>query len=248
MNNEELVLLYQQGDKQALESLINSNMGIVKKLALKFSNINKMVELDDLIQVGYIGLINAANRYKTDIDHPAAFITFAFLIIKQEILACINGRSLKDVANNKFYNNCKSLNIQVGNEEDAELVDLIDSHDNSMEIIEDKIYFKQLRNELEEAMTACNTLLERQVLKLHYGWDIKSIILREIGEMLNIDTDKAALIENMALRKLRNSKWGRTLGRKYIKALVGDDDITYRSVEKRIDLDRYFDGECRNVG
>lgn len=52
MSNEELVLLYQQGNKKALESLIEANEGIVKKLANKLNGINKMVEFDDLVQAG----------------------------------------------------------------------------------------------------------------------------------------------------------------------------------------------------
>lgn len=45
MSNEELVLLYQQGNKKALESLIEANEGIVKKLANKLNGINKMLNL-----------------------------------------------------------------------------------------------------------------------------------------------------------------------------------------------------------
>lgn len=54
MSNEELVTLYQNGDKQVLEGLIENNEGIVRKLAYKYRNINKLLELDDLIQSGYV--------------------------------------------------------------------------------------------------------------------------------------------------------------------------------------------------
>ena len=86
MSNEELVLLYQQGDKKALESLIEVNSGIVKKLANKFYGINKMVEFDDLVQAGTIGLMAAANKYDNDLKDKAGFITYAFQYIKREII------------------------------------------------------------------------------------------------------------------------------------------------------------------
>ena len=74
MNNEELVELYQQGDKQALDKLIEGNGGIVRKLAIKYNNINDLLEFDDLIQAGYIGLINAANKYDNTLENKANFI------------------------------------------------------------------------------------------------------------------------------------------------------------------------------
>ena len=47
MSNEQLVLLYQQGNKKTLESLIESNMGIIKKIAIKYNNLNKLIELEE---------------------------------------------------------------------------------------------------------------------------------------------------------------------------------------------------------
>lgn len=235
MTNEKLVLLHQQGDKRALESLINNNMGIVIKIASKYNNINSMLELDDLLQVGYIALITAANKYKFNIENPTEFITFAFIIIKQEILSCVNGRSSKDIGNNKFYNNCKRLNTKIGEEEDTELLDTIDSQDESIDNIEEQLYIKQLRNELEKAMVQANTLKEREILKLHYGWDTEPITSNEIGEIFKMDSDKVRNTEYRALRKIRNSIWGRIIGKKYRDEIIGPYDCTYRSVEKKFD-------------
>lgn len=119
MNNEELVELYQQGDKQALDKLIEGNGGIVRKLAIKYNNINELLELDDLIQAGYVGLINAANRYDNTMENKANFITYAFYYIEREIQVCVNGRTSKDINNTKFYKTVKSLNVPVGEEEET---------------------------------------------------------------------------------------------------------------------------------
>lgn len=51
MNNEELVLLYQQGDQEALTTLIKNNTGIINKLAFKYSKCNKLIDEDDLKQL-----------------------------------------------------------------------------------------------------------------------------------------------------------------------------------------------------
>jgi len=241
MTNEELVLLYQQGNKQALESLIENNRGIVRKISLKYNNINKLLELDDLIQSGTIGLINAAANYDCNIENKASFSTFAFCLIEREIYVCVNGRTSKNINNTKFYKTVKSLNVPVGEEEETELLNMIDSHDKSMENIEDEIYFKQLRRELEEVMTYCNTFIENEVVKLHYGWNIEPITINKIGEMLSIPEGKTKHIETKALRNIQNSVWGRTRGKKYRDEIIGPYDCKYRDVEKR------FDEELRNL-
>lgn len=241
MSNEELALSYQQGDKQVLASLIESNMGIIKKIAMKYNNVNKLLELDDLIQAGIIGLINAANKYDGDMENKANFITYAFYYISREIKVCVNGRTSKDINNTKFYKTVKSLNVPVGEEEETELLNMIDSHDKSMENIEEQLYINQLREELEGAMVQANTLREREVLKLHYGWNIEPITIKEIGDIFSIPEGKTKQIEAKALRNIQNSVWGRTTGKKYRDEIIGSYECTYRDVEKK------FDDELRNL-
>lgn len=227
MKNEELILSYQQGDKQALESLIENNRGIINKIVNKFYiGKTNSIDRDDLEQEGIIGLLIAAQKYNSNRENKANFITYAFYWIYQRINRFIRTRNTNDET---------SLNVPVGEEEDAELLDMVDSHDNSMEIVEDEIYFKQLRNELEEAMISSNTLTEIEVLKLRYGWDIEPMTIKEIGEMLNIPEGKTSLIETKALRKMHNSVWGRTRGKKYRDEIIGPYDCSYASVEKKFD-------------
>jgi RNA polymerase sigma factor (sigma-70 family) len=238
MSNEELVLLYQQGDRQALETLAENNTGIINKLAFKYSNINKLTDTDDLKQAGYIGLINAANRYDFELENRSNFMTFAFYHIDREMKVCLNGRSSKDINNNKFYKTVKSLNVPIGEDEesDIELIDTVDSRSKDMENVEDKLYYKQLRNELETAMTSTNTLQEQEVLKLFYGWNIEPLTSTEIEELLNLQLNKSKSIKSKALNKLRYSKWYRLYGIKYYAEEIASHNYSYRTVEKQIDF------------
>lgn len=240
MTNEELVALYQKGDKQALESLIQNNEGIVRKLANKYNGLNKLIEFDDLVQSGTIGLIAAANKYDIAMEKRANFITYAFQYIEREIYNCVNGRSSRNINNNKFYKTFKSLNEVVGDDEEMELLELVNSHDKSIENVEEQLYLKELRKELEGAMIDHNSLRESEVLKLHYGWNIRPIVLAEIGELLQVSTERVRQIEYNALRKLFNSKWGMTRGRQYAEEIIGSYTYSYREVEKKIDFDEYF--------
>lgn len=248
MSNEELVLLYQQGNKQALESLIEANSGIIKKLANKFYGINKMVEFDDMVQVGIIGLINAANKYNNELENKASFITYAFQYIKREIFSCVNGSSSREVGNNKFYNNCISLDVPLQADEDIQQKDTIESIDYGFENVEERIYIQQLREELEDAMLDNNTLKEREILQLCYGWDYqKTFTYKEVAETLNITINSIPQIEFNALKKLRNSAWGKEKVKGYMrdKAESIQESSRYNQ-DKVIDkvniLDKYFSG------
>lgn len=238
MNNEELVLLYQQGDQEALTTLIKNNTGIINKLAFKYSKCNKLIDEDDLKQAGCIGLINAANGYDFELENRSNFITFAFYHIDREMQVCLNGRTSKDINNTKFYKSVTSLNVPIGENEgsDLELIDTVDSHSNDMKNVEDILYFKQLRNELQGAMNDSNTLQEQEILKLFYGWNIEPMTSAEIEEVLNLQTNKSISIKARGLNKLRHSKWFRMYGKKYYEEEIMSGGYSYRLVEKQIDL------------
>ena len=69
MTNEDLVLLHQQGNRHALESLIENNKGLVMKIVNKFFfDRTNSITREDLEQEGFIGFIMAANKYDFNND------------------------------------------------------------------------------------------------------------------------------------------------------------------------------------
>lgn len=238
MSNEELVQLYQTGDKIAIEELVINNSGIVYKIANKYNGVNREMTIDDLIQEGTIGLIEAAKRYDFNNEKKAKFITYAIYYIDRYINLCVNGRSSKDVGNNKFYSDCTSLNSSIGKESEDERINFIECIDYGIENVEEKLYIEKLREDLEKVMIENNTLQEREVLKFHYGWDCKSCTLEYIGDMLGISRERVRQIESKALRKIRTTKWVRVEAEQYY-----DLSSTYTNSEKKIDfMDKYFGG------
>lgn len=208
MNNEELVQLYQNGDNKALDELIEANTGIIYKIANKYDGINRELELDDLFQNGVLGLIAAAKKYDFNNEKKAKFITYAVFYIDRYIHRCVNGGSSKEIGNNKFYGSCTSLNITTGEEgETRELGEFIEDIDYGFESIEEKLFLKNLRKELENLMQTHNTLEQREILKLKYGWNTTPMKLDDIADIFGITKDKVRNIEYMALRKLRHSSW-----------------------------------------
>ena len=79
--NRVLISRYREGDENAFEELVEANMGLVKSAARRF--MGRGTELEDLIQIGAVGLIKAANAY--DLSLEFEFSTYAFSMIVGEI-------------------------------------------------------------------------------------------------------------------------------------------------------------------
>ena len=85
MNNEELVLRIQQGEdvKKNMEKLYDQNYYLLRKTAKKYSNIDSMTDIDDLMQELYIPLYEATISYKA--DNGATFISYALVCISRHL-------------------------------------------------------------------------------------------------------------------------------------------------------------------
>ncbi len=90
ISNEDLISLLRKGksekggdfDPSSLkEEIIKRNVGLVKSIATRFLNSGE--PLDDLIQAGYIGLLNAVANF--DLAKNARFSTYASHLIQGEI-------------------------------------------------------------------------------------------------------------------------------------------------------------------
>ena len=80
-DNASLIKLAQNGDENALDVLIQQNMGLVKKIVLRFKD--RGCEYDDLVQIGTIGMIKAVKSF--DFSFNTVFSTYAVPLIIGEI-------------------------------------------------------------------------------------------------------------------------------------------------------------------
>ncbi len=90
LSNEELIKLLRRSidgetDQPTLsllrEEIVERNIGLVKSIAHGFRNSGEM--FDDLVQAGYIGLLNAVTNF--DLVRKTRFSTYASYLIKGEI-------------------------------------------------------------------------------------------------------------------------------------------------------------------
>jgi len=99
--NYRLIKLAQNGDKSALEELTLRNRGLIWASARKFSG--RGVDIEDLFQIGAIGLIKAINKFDTSFN--VEFSTYAVPMILGEIRRFLRddgiikvSRNLKEIA------------------------------------------------------------------------------------------------------------------------------------------------------
>ena len=90
-----------QGDKRARDILTEKNMGLVHSIAARFKN--RGVEMEDLVQIGCIGLLKAIDKF--DLSYDVKFSTYAVPMITGEIKRFLRddgmvkvSRSLKEMA------------------------------------------------------------------------------------------------------------------------------------------------------
>lgn len=104
LNNDEQTSLFkkmQKGDINAREDLINGNLKLVLSILKKF--INRSDNMDDLFQVGCIGLVKAIDNF--DLKYNVRFSTYAVPMIIGEVRRYLRdnstirvSRSMKDIA------------------------------------------------------------------------------------------------------------------------------------------------------
>lgn len=83
-SNEILCSLIQQGNRQAVQDLCVKNKRLVDKYVIAYEKrYGNHLDFEDLEQVGFLGLIKAAQRF--DIHQGTAFSTYAVFWIKQSI-------------------------------------------------------------------------------------------------------------------------------------------------------------------
>ena len=90
-----------QGDKEARDTIVSENLGLVWSIVKRF--MNRGVDLEDLFQIGCIGLLKAVDKF--NLEYQVKFSTYAVPMIAGEIRRFLRddgmikvSRSLKETA------------------------------------------------------------------------------------------------------------------------------------------------------
>ena len=110
-----LFKMFKNGDSQAKEDLINGNLKLVLSILKSFAG--RCDNMDDLFQVGTIGLIKAIDNF--DLSHNVKFSTYAVPMILGEVKRYLRdnnsvriSRSVKDLAYKSLKVKEEFLNLE----------------------------------------------------------------------------------------------------------------------------------------
>lgn len=130
-----------QGDREAREQMIRNNMGLVWSIVHRFAN--RGYELEDLFQVGSIGLMKAVDNF--DLSFEVKFSTYAVPMITGEIR-----RFLRDDGMIKVSRSLKENGAKVRQAREKLLAEL--GHEPTLQEISDETGFP--REEIVMALEA----------------------------------------------------------------------------------------------
>ena len=189
---ERLVLLREQGDKDARNKLVEHNLRLVVFLSKKYDGSG--YDLEDLVSIGTIGLIKGINTYK--IDKNIKLATYASRCISNEILMFLrknkrlqNEISLEDTLNYDNEGNALSLEDILGTE-----IDIVDKEYQS---INDK--------ELLEQEIAKLPKRDKEIMIMRYGlYNTQDYTQKEVADKLNISQSYISRIEKKVIKKIQN--------------------------------------------
>ncbi|HPO05458.1 MAG TPA: SigB/SigF/SigG family RNA polymerase sigma factor [Bacillota bacterium] len=219
----------QSGDEAAREQLIEQNTGLVKNIALKYINIG--YEFEDLLQIGFIGLLKAIDRF--DSKYDVMFSTYAVPMILGEIKRYLRDdgrvkvsrqikqdvRNMKRICDDFFHANGRSPRVselaeKMGINED-ELLLLMEASD-AMNIPEslndpdrpetsvDDIYreSEEKRIDIIFLKSAIGRLAERERQIIVLRY-FKDMTQQQIADRLGISQVQVSRIEKKVLLNLR---------------------------------------------
>ena len=224
--------LYQEVQNNS-EALVMAHLGMVKRVALHLKvRLPPFMEVDELIQVGMIGLLEAARAY--DASKGIEFENFAHSRVRGAILDEVRRMSFlprSAVAINKSHNEAThSLAAELGRTPtQAELAehmgkDIDDFHKErtqanrfetySMEVVAEEVMTladdesRQPDVQVEEAefmsvvTEKISELPEREQLVMQLYY-VEELNLKEIGEILGVTESRVSQILSTVVKKLR---------------------------------------------
>lgn len=206
MSNEELVAEIQAGATERMGELWEQVEGLIKWKANRIMTVlegcpGRGVEFEDLYQSGYLAMVVAVNTY--DPTAGGNFATWLMYHLKSAFAEATGYRTQKD--RQEPLNNYLSLDTPLTDDTDSDaLMDVIadPSGQNGIISAEDALYREQLRDAMEEALSAIPEQYA-DALRLRY---YDGLSLNRAGEVRGVSGERIRSMENKGIRLLRRSQ------------------------------------------
>lgn len=184
------LLLLQQGDLDARNTLIEHNLRLVAHVIRKFDNTGE--DMDDLISIGTIGLIKAINTF--DLSKGVKLATYAARCIENEILMHLRAT--------KKHRGEVSLHDPIGVDKEGNeisLSDILGTDPNAVsDLVERTLDQQTIYKQIQKLSKR-----ERRVLEERYGlMNGLRKTQRDIARKMGISRSYVSRIEKRAIEKL----------------------------------------------
>ncbi|MBQ7892123.1 MAG: RNA polymerase sporulation sigma factor SigK [Erysipelotrichaceae bacterium] len=187
----EALLLFQKGDMQARNKLIEHNLRLVVYIAKRFES--NPIFMEDLISIGTFGLIKAIQTF--DLDKNIKLVTYASRCIENEILMHLRKKNKQKVE----VSFDEPLNIDYdGNE--LLLSDILGT---SNDLVKDEF----MLNENKKAVLSAIEHLEpreKEIMMMRYGIQMEELTQKDIAEKLGISQSYISRLEKRIILKLKD--------------------------------------------
>ncbi len=188
------ISLWENGDENAKNILIERNLRLVAHIAKKYTSNNHT--MDDFISIGTIGLIKAVSTYSS--GKSTRLATYAAKCIENEILMSM--RSSKKTSSEV------SINLPIGTDKDGNEISLNDILGTDPDAVVDDINMKIQVQDMVKALDRVLTEREKKVIIHRYGiLGANPRTQREVASYLGISRSYVSRIEKKALEKLRTA-------------------------------------------
>ena len=220
--------------KDNKDELINENLELVKRIAYYYrGRVGKIIEIEDLLQLGMVGLVEAAHNYSPQNDVP--FASYAKLRIKGAIVDYLRKSSnlcRGTIRRKQDYERAKrtlekKLNRDPSAEEIAielqvEVAELskwkhdfaVSQHksiDEATEAYGDFLFSMEVsveekifNGQLKQLLRENLTSLNQQQLMVLQLYYVDELNVYEIAEVLSVTTGRVSQIKSAAVKTLRN--------------------------------------------
>jgi RNA polymerase sporulation-specific sigma factor len=198
IEDEELVKLINNGDKNALDFLLEKYSDLVRMKATKFFIIG--AEKEDMIQEGLIGLYKAIKSY--DFDKQNSFKTFANLCIERQLISAIKSSNRQK---NMALNSSFSLNLSAYDEnDDTSLMDVLDTKivEDPLDTITKKEHLSAIENKIEETLSG----FERKVLNFYIQGESYVDIAEKLDSPVKAVDNAIQRIRRKAIKYVDNNE------------------------------------------
>ena len=221
--------------KPNIQNLVKDNVNLVKKIAWHLhGRVSAIIEIEDLIQIGMLGLINAAQNYTPQND--ASFSSYANIRIKGEILDYLRKNSnlcrttikMKNISEKASLSLRHKFGREPNNTEIAKEIgmtsekyyewtqafeaNVIRSLDDSYDEYSQWFVAKDMNPEenmnhqdLKNLLKASLAKLEGKEALIIQLYFVEELNIYEIAEVMSVSTGRVSQIKTSAIKRIRES-------------------------------------------